>query len=214
MSKALKWMPPILLALAMWCSNALGARSDRRQASPAEKQQFAVAVRKLYSADGKIALQGKVEALRLANTPPMRANSIAALSQVIQEGTRGGWDPRTSTAVIYATQILAAVRASEAIPLLIENIEYYRSPVNSFSLHHYPMAIALVQIGPPADAQLADSLASKDPQRRQLAAEVLGEIATSAAKKELRSALAAEQDSWVRHVMESALAHADKLRPG
>lgn len=125
-----------------------------RQASPTEKQQLAAAVRRLYSTDDKVALEGKLEALRLTNAPPMRAESIAALSQVIQEGTRGGWDPRTSTAVVYATQILAAVRAEESIPLLIENIEYYRSPVNSFSLYHYPMAVALVRIGPPADGLL------------------------------------------------------------
>jgi hypothetical protein len=100
--------------------------------------------------------------------------------------------------------LLAELKATEAIDLLIANIEF--TDGLSTSLNHYPAVVALTTIGTPAIPKLQIALAN-DPQsyRRKFAAFCIAYIGGRQARKALMSAVATETDPCLKKFLQVSL---------
>jgi HEAT repeat protein len=100
--------------------------------------------------------------LRIADqTPELRSEVIEALLRVLEDPEAGKEAPvayRWTTAV----NVIGELRATEAIDILIKNLN--RTGENGLvsSIHYHPVARALAKIGEPAIPQLIEVLSSSD----------------------------------------------------
>jgi hypothetical protein len=107
-------------------------------------------------------------------------------------------------------QIAGRLRMVEAIPSLVEGIEWSSSPVSiglGDSMTFGPKAAvgALIRIGPPSIPAMTKVLGQGSTMQRMEAAYVLGIIATPDARKALQDSLSKESDPEVRKYIQDGL---------
>ena len=100
----------------------------------------------------------------------------------------------------YGGEILASLKAAEALDLLIEHFELHDGTL--FPLHHHPALINIIRMGSLAIPKLTTVLKENpNPNSRQYAVFCLAEIGGADAKSALQQALSSESNTCVRSFM-------------
>jgi hypothetical protein len=159
------------------------------------------AILKLQSkdaADRKAAAQTLIE-LGSSQAQPAVAQSVGAnlLDEIIRRHRFVDNEDAWRDAVLILGRLRAAVYAGSLTLYLI----------------HDGVTDALIEMGEPAVPAVTDILKVGGPQRRRLAAGVLGAVGGSAASVALTAARATETDAQVRNAIEYALAHLGERPP-
>jgi hypothetical protein len=116
---------------------------------------------------------------------------------------------------LHGASLLADLKATEALDLLIANIDFTDGWSASISESHFPALVAILRIGQPAIPKLQIVL-TKDPEsdRRKFAAFALAYIGGSQARRALTSALPGETDPCVKNFVRLSIqAFDNKAKP-
>lgn len=171
--------------------------------TPEDKAAIAKLRDSLYFNESETWESARRELLRLAKkSASLRSQVIEALLQVLR-------DPRTrqpggTRAWYSAASLLGELKAIEAVPILVANLDFNDGTIG-LSLAHFPAAQAVTKIGKPAVPHLSKALFNSNRLIRQNAARALGEIDDKRAVEPLTEALKTESDPQVRHHIQSAL---------
>ena len=116
---------------------------------------------------------------------------------------------------LHAGSLLADLKATEALDLLIANIDFTDGWSASISESHFPALAAILRIGQPAIPKLQNVLSNdSESGRRKFAAFCLAYIGGGQAKMALKSALPRESDPCVKEFLQVSLkAFDNKTRP-
>jgi hypothetical protein len=116
---------------------------------------------------------------------------------------------------LHGASLLADLKATEALDLLIANIDFTDGWSASISESHFPALVAILRIGQPAIRKLQNVVSNdSEPDRRKFAAFCLAYIGGGQAKMALKSALSRETDPCVKGFLEISLKGFDnKTRP-
>lgn len=111
--------------------------------------------------------------------------------------------------------LLADLKATEALDLLIANIDYTDGWSASIKESHFPALVAILRIGHPAIPKLQIVLSNdSESHRRKFAAFCIAYIGGGQAKKALKSALPGETDPCVKGFLQVSLkAFDNKTKP-
>jgi hypothetical protein len=102
--------------------------------------------------------------------------------------------------------LLADLKATEALDLLIANIDFTGGWSASLSQYHFPALAAVLKIGSPAIPKLQGVLRNDaEPHRRKFAAFCIAYIGGSEAQKVLSGALSGETDPCVKRFLQLSL---------
>jgi HEAT repeat protein len=110
-----------------------------------------------------------------------------------------------------AARILGALRATEAIDLLIKYLDFSDAIVR-FAVSRRPAVHALIQIGEPAVPKLINALLDRKREIRRNAAEALGFIGGRQAREGLLRALITENDEGITREINRALSNIARAR--
>jgi hypothetical protein len=116
---------------------------------------------------------------------------------------------------VHGASLLAELKATEALDLLIANIDFTDGWSASISERHLPALAAILRIGQPAIPKLQIVL-TNDPEshRRKFAAFCIAYIGGDQAKKALKGALPHEKDPCVKQFLQVSLkAFDNKTKP-
>ena len=107
---------------------------------------------------------------------------------------------------LHGASLLANLKSTEALDLLIANIDFTDGWSASISESHFPALAAILRIGRPAIPKLQVVL-SNDPEshRRKFAAFCIAYIGGSLAKTALKSAMSSEADPCVKEFLKVSL---------
>jgi hypothetical protein len=107
---------------------------------------------------------------------------------------------------LHGASLLADLKSTEALDLLIANIDFTDGWSASISESHFPALAAILRIGRPAIPKLQVVL-SNDPKshRRKFAAFCIAYIGSSQAKTALKSAILSETDPCVKDFLKVSL---------
>lgn len=116
---------------------------------------------------------------------------------------------------LHGASLLAELHATEALDLLIANIDFTDGWSASIKESHFPALAAILRIGQPAIPKLQAVLSSDpEPHRRKFAAFCIAYIGGGQAKKALQGALPREKDSCVKDFLQVSLrAFDNKTKP-
>ena len=116
---------------------------------------------------------------------------------------------------LNGASLLADLKATEALDLLIANIDFTDGWSTTISERHVPALVAIVRIGQPAIPKLQILLSNDSvPHRRLFAAFAIAYIGGSQARKALTSALSGETEPCVRNFLRISLqAFDNKAKP-
>jgi hypothetical protein len=116
---------------------------------------------------------------------------------------------------VHGASLLADLKATEALDLLITNIDFTDGWSTTISERHVPALVAILRIGQPAIPKLQMVLSNDSvPHRRQFAAFAIAYIGGSQAKKALTSALPGETEPCVKNFLRiSVQAFDNKEKP-
>ena len=107
---------------------------------------------------------------------------------------------------LHGTSMLADLKATEALDLLIANIDFTDGWSTSISERHTPALVAILKIGVSAIPKLQIALTNESvPYRRQFAAFAIAYIGGGQARRALKSALPGETDPCVKKFLEVSL---------
>lgn len=111
--------------------------------------------------------------------------------------------------------LLADLKATEALDLLIANIDFTDGWSGVIKESHFPALVAILKIGRPAIPKLEIALSNdSDPDRRQFAAFCIAYIGGRQAKMALKSALPRETDPCLKRFLQVSLqAFNNKKKP-
>lgn len=147
----------------------------------------------------------------LANqSPEHRAEVIRRLIDVLQDAStivEGG----LYQAWYDAAHILGALRATEALDVLIKYLDF-SDGVMRFAVSRRPAVHALIQIGEPAVPKLIEALLNGEREIRRNAAEALGFIGGRQAREGLLRALITENDEGITREINRALSNIARTR--
>jgi len=107
------------------------------------------------------------------------------------------------------------LKATEALDLLIANIDFTDGWSASISEHHFPALAAILRIGQPAIPKLQIALNNDSkPHRRKFAAFGIAYIGGAQAKTALKGAMSGENDPCVKNFLKVSLqAFDNKAKP-
>lgn len=107
---------------------------------------------------------------------------------------------------VHGASLLADLKATEALDLLIANIDFTNGWSTKISDHYTPALVAILKIGQPAIPKLQIAL-TKDsvPYRRQFAAFAIAYIGGREARRALESALPRETDPCLKKFLQVSL---------
>lgn len=111
--------------------------------------------------------------------------------------------------------LLAEVKATEALDLLVTNIDLTDGWSTSINQYHFPALVAIIKIGPPAIPKL-QTILTNDPitYRRKYAAFGIAYIGGEQARRALTSTLPSETDQCVANFLRVSLqAFDNKVNP-
>lgn len=116
---------------------------------------------------------------------------------------------------LHGASLLAGLQATEALDLLIANIDFTDGWSASISESHFPALVAILRIGQPAIPKLRIVLSNdSESSRRKFAAFCIAYIGGGEAKMALKSALPRETDPCVKGFLEASLkAFGNKAKP-
>ena len=116
---------------------------------------------------------------------------------------------------LHGASLLADLQATEALDLLIANIDFTDGWSGSISESHFPALVAILRIGQPAIPKLRIVLSNdSESSRRKFAAFCLAYIGGSQVKMAFKSALPRETDQCVKRFLEASLkAFDNKAKP-
>jgi hypothetical protein len=116
---------------------------------------------------------------------------------------------------LHGAGLLADLNATEALDLLIANIDFTDGWSATISESHFPALVAIVRIGRPAIPKLQTVLIKdSESHRRKFAAFCIAYIGGSQAKMALKSALSREVDPCVKGFLQVSLdAFNNKTKP-
>jgi hypothetical protein len=116
---------------------------------------------------------------------------------------------------LHGSSLLADLQATEALDLLIANIDFTDGWSASISESHFPALVAILRIGQPAIPKLQIVLSSdSESHRRKFAAFCIAYIGGGQAKKALKGALLREKDPCVKGFLQVSLkAFDNKTKP-
>ena len=107
---------------------------------------------------------------------------------------------------LHGAGLLADLKATEALDLLIANIDFTDGWSAKISEYHTPALVAILKMGQPAIPKLQIVLAKDSvPARRQFAALAIAYIGGGQARKALASALSFESDSCLKRFLQVSL---------
>jgi HEAT repeat protein len=157
--------------------------------------------------------QAQVESklLELANeSAEDRARVIHRLIEVVKDPVaRDVWP--VATAWMMCVDLLGELKATEAIEVLIENMDHTGQNGVIMSIHIRPVSKALRRIGEAAAPKLEQALADATPSVKIEAARALFDIQGRNAKRTLESAYEKEKDDEVKLVIKDVL---DRIERG
>lgn len=107
-------------------------------------------------------------------------------------------DPLIACKWMTAVEILGALKATEAVDLLINNLDHTGQNGIVISIHIHPVYSALVRIGEPAVPKLIEALSHPKPCIQQQAAWVLFSIQKGQAKEAIETAIDKEDNEAVK----------------
>jgi hypothetical protein len=115
----------------------------------------------------------------------------------------------------HGASLLAELKATEALDLLIANINLTDGWSTTINEHHTPALVAILRIGQPAIPKLQIVLTNDSlPARRHFAAFAIAYIGGSQARRALKSALLAESDPCLKKFRQVSLeAFKNKEKP-
>jgi len=103
---------------------------------------------------------------------------------------------------LHGTSLLAELKATEALDLLVSNLDLSDGWSTSISQSHFPALVAVLKIGPPAIPKLQIVLRNdSQAYRRNFAAFAIAYIGGSQARRALTSALPGETDPCVKNFL-------------
>lgn len=107
---------------------------------------------------------------------------------------------------LHGASLLADLQATEALDLLIANIDFTDGWSASISESHFPALVAILRIGQPAIPKLRIVLSNdSESSRRKFAAFCMAYIGGGQAKMAFKSALPRETDPCVKGFLEASL---------
>lgn len=107
---------------------------------------------------------------------------------------------------LHGASLLADLQATEALDLLIANIDFTDGWSASISESHFPALVAILRIGQPAIPKLRIVLSNdSESSRRKFAAFCIAYIGGDQAKMALKSALPRETDPCVKGFLKTSL---------
>ena len=116
---------------------------------------------------------------------------------------------------LHGASLLADLKATEALDLLIANIDFTDGWSASISESHFPALVAILRIGQPAIPKLRIVLSNdSESNRRKFAAFCIAYIGGDQAKMVFKSAVLRETDPCVKGFLEASLkAFDNKVKP-
>jgi hypothetical protein len=160
-------------------------------------------------------LQGGVEVAKVyeslltkaRTSSECRTELVYALIRVLQQANHVRTDPNDEFFLWqHGAGLLAELKATEALDLLVANIELSSGWSSSISPYHLPVLAAVLSIGLPAIPKLEIVLRNdSDPARRKFAALAIAYIGGSQARRALTGALQGETDSCVKNFLRVSL---------
>lgn len=214
----------VIVSVFVWL--AIDAVEARTPATNAQPVRFA----RCFQADelneslATLKLQGGEAVTKVAESLLTKARTVPRCrTQVVQaliSGMAQATDPTANHYENYflwlnGASLLADLRATEALDLLIANIDISDGWSTSISQSNLPALVAVLKIGPPAIPKL-QILLSNDPvpYRRKFAAFAIAYIGGSQARRALTSALSGESDPCLKNfVLVSLQAFDNKANP-
>jgi hypothetical protein len=149
-------------------------------------------------------------------TPECRTKVLTALMRAMDQASKDTTNRNENYSLWqHGADMLAELKATEALDLLIANIDLTDGWSTSLSEHHVPALAAILKIGAPAIPKLETVLSKdSDRSRRIFAALAIAYIGGRQAKKALTSALPGETDTCVKKFVKVSLqAFNNKAKP-
>jgi hypothetical protein len=165
--------------------------------------------------DGPMTVKGRNSLINGARqSHECRARVIEALIVAMQQSSREpNADQRRYSLWDNGADVLAELRANEALDLLIANLDL--TDGSSISLSHYPAVGAVIAMGETAIPKLELVLSQdRNPYKRKSAVFCVASIGGAKAKDVLTKALNGERDPCVKRVMLTSLSMmSSKVKP-
>jgi hypothetical protein len=169
-------------------------------------------------------LQGQAEVAKVAEslltkartTPGCRTQVVQALISSMAQATNLAANNYENYFLwVHGASLLTELKATEALDLLIANIDLTDGWSASITPYHTPALVAIVRIGPPAIPKLQIALRNDAvPYKRKMAAFCIAYIGGSQARRALTNALPAETDPCVKNFLRLSLqAFNNKAKP-
>jgi len=217
-------MLPLVLVLPMW--TAVGATNARSSKMIMRSFRFPQCFQdaELNESVATLKQQGGADVARVSESLLIKARtSPACRRQVVQALIRSlaqTTNPKANQYEnfflwLHGASLLADLKATEALDLLIANIEFTDGWSASISESHFPALVAILKIGEPAIPKLQHTLTNDtSPNRRKFAAFDIAYIGGSEAKKALSTAISSETDPCVKNFVKVSLqAFDNKAKP-
>lgn len=115
-----------------------------------------------------------------------------------------------ATAWMTAVDVLGDLKATEAVEVLVNNLDHTGQNGLIMSIHIHPVYSALVKIGEPAVPKLVEALAHPNPFIRTEAVWVLYSIQKGRAKEAIEAAIKKETDEEIKRTFKGVLDRIDR----
>jgi len=149
-------------------------------------------------------------------SPECRTQIVEALIRALEQASKDNMNQNEKFFLWQSgAGLLAELRATEALDLLITNINLTDGWSASLSEYHVPALAAILKFGVPAIPKLQTVLSKdSDPSKRIFAALAIASIGGSQARMALTSALPSETDPCVKKFVDVSLqAFSNKAKP-
>jgi hypothetical protein len=215
MKRAILLVPSLLVIVPTLVWPALDATEARSLQTITPSVRFARCFQnnELSESLATLKLQGGVDVTRVSENLLTKArNAPRCRTQVVQALIRGMEQATNLTTNQYenyflwqhGASLLAELKATEALDLLIANIDI--TDGLSTSLSHCPALVAILRIGEPAILKLQTVLSQDaEPVRRNFAALAIAYIGGGQARRALTTALPSETDPCVKNFLRVSL---------
>lgn len=215
----------LIIAVAfVWLTTyAVGANSSKsitpsvRFARCFQDNELNKSLATLKLQEGAELVKASESLLTKARTAPgCRTQVVQALiSSMAQATNPAGNNYENHFLWVHGASLLAKLKATEALDLLIANIDFTDGWSTSITPYHTPALVAILKIGAPAIPKLQIALRNDPvPHRRQFAALGIAYIGGGQARRALTSALPGESDPCVKKFLQLSLQAFDsKAKP-
>jgi len=220
----------LLVALCLVIVPALERRALDAVAAPPSEMQIRPVARCVQDAElrqslATLKLQGGPDVAKVyeafltkANTTPeCRTEVVEALISGLEQASKDNKMNQNEKFFLWqaGAGLLADLKATEALDLLVANINLTDGWSTSLSQSHTPVLAAILEFGAPAIPKLQTLLSKdSDPSKRLFAALAIASIGGSQARKALSSALPNETDPCVKNFVNVSLqAFNNKKKP-